>query len=84
MLPQRETPLATAAGPIPSGGQAQRRLLDRVRAAIRARHYSRRTERAYVAWIKRFIFFHAKRHPADMGAHEVGGFLSAKSLSIGT
>jgi len=42
------------------------RLLDRVRDAIRARHYSRRTEKAYVGWIKRYIFFHAKRHPADM------------------
>ena len=37
------------------------RLLDRVRAAIRARRYSRRTEEAYVAWIRRYIFFHAKR-----------------------
>jgi len=42
------------------------RVLDRVRDAIRARHYSRRTEKAYVGWIKRYIFFHAKRHPADM------------------
>jgi hypothetical protein len=42
-------------------------LLDRVRTAIRARHYSRRTEKAYVAWIRRYIFFHDKRHPADMG-----------------
>src|SRR5438094_3163981 len=46
-------------------------LLDRVRDAIRGRHYSRRTEKAYVAWIKRYIFFHAKRHPAEMGAEEV-------------
>ena len=45
------------------------KLLDRVRHAIRTRHYSRNTEAAYVAWIKRFIFFfHAKRHPAEMGA----------------
>jgi hypothetical protein len=41
------------------------RLLDRVREAIRARHYSRRTEKAYVHWIKRYIFFHGKRHPAE-------------------
>jgi hypothetical protein len=40
------------------------RLLDRVRA-LRARHYSWRTEEAYVAWIKRYVFFHAKRHPAE-------------------
>ncbi len=43
------------------------RLLDRVRAALRLRHYSRRTEATYVAWIRRYILFHAKRHPADMG-----------------
>ena len=40
------------------------RLLDRVREAIRARHYSRRTEKTYVAWIRRYIFFHGKRHPS--------------------
>jgi hypothetical protein len=42
------------------------RLLDRVREAIGACHYSRRTEKAYVHWIKRYIFFHGKRHPAEM------------------
>ena len=50
------------------------RLLDRVRAALRARHFSRRTEEAYVAWIRRYIFFHGKRHPAEMGAPEVTRF----------
>ncbi len=52
------------------------RLLDRVRSAIRTRHYSRRTERAYVGWIRRFILFHDKRHPADMGGPEVTRFLT--------
>ncbi len=52
------------------------RLLDQVRAAIRTRHYSRRTEEAYVAWIKQYIFFHDKRHPAAMGGEEVNAFLS--------
>ena len=42
------------------------RLLDQVRQAIRTRHYSYRTEKAYVHWIKRYIFFHDKRHPAEM------------------
>src|SRR5882724_10437243 len=56
------------------------RLLDRVRAALRARHYSRRTEKAYVAWIRRYIFFHDKRHPADMGAPEVTRFLSSLAV----
>jgi integron integrase len=47
---------------------AKPRLLDRVRAAARLRHYSRRTEAAYVAWIRRYIFFHGKRHPGELGA----------------
>ncbi len=59
------------------------RLLDRVRAAMRARHRSGRTEDAYVAWIKRFIFFHDKRHPADMGAAEVTAFLSSLAVDGG-
>ena len=44
--------------------------------AMRARHYSRRTEEAYIQWIKRFIFFHDKRHPASMGGEEINAFLS--------
>jgi integron integrase len=52
------------------------RLLDQVRDAIARKHYSRRTEHAYVHWIKRFIFFSDKRHPRDMAAPEVTAFLS--------
>ena len=52
------------------------RLLDRVRQEIRTRHYSPRTETAYVAWIKRFIFFYDKRHPNEMGEAEISGFVS--------
>ncbi len=52
------------------------RLLDQVRDRIRFRHYSIRTEQAYVDWIKRFIRFHGKRHPATMGAAEVELFLT--------
>jgi integron integrase len=52
------------------------RLLDQVREAIRTRHYSLRTEESYVRWIKRFIFFHGKRHPAEMGEQEITQFLS--------
>ena len=52
------------------------KLLDRVREAIRLRHYSRRTEQAYVAWIRRFIVFHGKRHPRELGEREVAAFLS--------
>jgi hypothetical protein len=51
-------------------------LLDEVRQAIRTRHYSFRTEKAYVHWIKRFIFFHNKRHPAEMAEAEIAQFLS--------
>ena len=56
---------------------AKPRLLDQVRQAIRTRHYSYMTEKAYVAWIKRFIFFHNKRHPREMGEGEIGQFLSS-------
>jgi hypothetical protein len=52
------------------------RLLDRVRQAIRARHYSPKTEKSYIAWIRRYVVFHGKRHPSDMGADEVRAFLS--------
>ena len=52
------------------------KLLDRMRAEIRLRHYSIRTEAAYVDWARRFILFHGKRHPKDMGAEEVRDFLS--------
>jgi integron integrase len=52
------------------------KLLDEVRQAIRARHYSKRTEKTYVDWIKRFIFFHGKRHPMEMGEPEINQFLT--------
>jgi integron integrase len=52
------------------------KLLDQVRQAIRMRHYSPRTEETYVHWIKRFIFFHHKRHPAEMAEAEIAQFLS--------
>jgi integron integrase len=51
-------------------------LLDQVRDAIRRKHYSIRTEEAYVNWIKRFILFHDKRHPKDMGVPEIEAFLT--------
>ena len=52
------------------------RLLDQVREVIRLKHYSIRTEEAYAQWIKRFIFFHGKRHPREMGAVEIERFLT--------
>jgi site-specific recombinase XerD len=59
--------------------QSQRqppKLLEQVRTAIRTRHYSLRTEETSLSWIKRFILFHGKRHPRDMGVQEVHQFLS--------
>jgi hypothetical protein len=56
--------------------RAQPRLLEQVRNAIRRRHYSYRTEQAYVHWIKRYIYFHGKRHSGEMGADEVTAFLT--------
>ena len=63
------TPVPTIAAPPP-------KLLDQVRAKVRLKHYSIRTETQYVHWVKRFIVFHGKRHPKDMGAAEVEAFLS--------
>ena len=54
----------------------RKRLLDQVRDRIRVKHYSIRTEDAYLHWIKRFILFHRKRHPDEMGAKEIEAFLS--------
>jgi hypothetical protein len=56
------------------------RLLDQVRHAIRVRHYSIRTEEAYVGWIRRYVFFHHKRHPAELGPADIGRFLTALAV----
>jgi integron integrase len=60
------------------------RLLDQVREQIRLRHYSIRTEQAYVSWIKRYILFHDKKHPKDMDKAEIEAFLTylAKDLNV--
>ena len=59
-----------------TGGGTPRRLLDRVKDTIRLRHYSLRTAEAYVGWIRRYILFHGKRHPQEMGIAEVNAFLT--------
>lgn len=56
--------------------QRRPRLLDQVRDAVRRRHYSYRTEKTYLHWVRRYILFHGKRHPADMGEAEVAAFLT--------
>lgn len=62
--------------PSPPNPSRPRTLLDQVRDAIRLKHYSYRTEESYVNWIKRFILFHGKRHPNDMGRPEIEAFLT--------
>jgi len=63
----REGPAASAPAP---------RLLDAVRNAARTRHLSRRTEKAYVAWVRRYVVFHGKRHPRELGSDAIRGFLT--------
>jgi len=53
-----------------------KKLLDQVRDAIRLKHYSYKTEQTYVGWIRRYILFHNKRHPKEMGAAEIEAFLT--------
>src|SRR5215510_2611702 len=73
----RPAPILLSTMPLEiNGGVRPPRLLDRVREANRLRHGSRSTEKSYIAWIRRYILFHGKRHPAEMGAPEVAQFLS--------
>lgn len=79
----RGEPRSVIPFPRPTAGQLQPapvdgrpRLLDTVRIALRTRHYSARTEKAYVGWIRRFILFHGRRHPNTMGEPEIGAYLS--------
>ena len=59
-----------------AGGPKPPKLLDRLSAALRARHYSASTDKTYRHWVKRFLAFHDMRHPASMGAPEINAFLS--------
>jgi integron integrase len=56
--------------------------LDQVRESLRSRHYSRRTEESYVAWIRKYILFHNKRHPKEMGEKEINEFLTHLALKV--
>lgn len=60
----------------PGNNSTSPKLLEQLRSALRVRHYSRRTEEAYCYWVRRFIFFHKVRHPAEMGEAEINAFLS--------
>ncbi|PKN55270.1 MAG: integron integrase [Deltaproteobacteria bacterium HGW-Deltaproteobacteria-14] len=59
------------------------KLLDRLRGVLRARHYSGRTETAYVYWVRRFVVFHHLRHPVEMGAVEINSFLTHLAVEDG-
>lgn len=67
----------------PSHPKARSPFLEQVREAIRVRHYSLRTEKTYTDWIVRFIHFHNRRHPAQMGEAEVGAFLTHLAVALG-
>ena len=66
--------------PPTASAAAAPKLLDQVRNRLRVKHYSLRTEGAYLGWIRRFILFHNKRHPQEMGKLEVEAFLSALAV----
>lgn len=59
-----------------------KKLLDQVRDLIRLKHYSIRTEQTYLSWIKRYVLFHNKRHPKDMGKIEIEAFLSPLAMDL--
>jgi hypothetical protein len=81
--------MQTPVSRVPTGGsrrpqeaaRVKPKLLDQVRQGIHIRHYSTRTEKGYVDWIKRFILFHGKRHPLEMGEPEINRFLTG--LAVG-
>ena len=80
-MPSPTDPVAPASGLSSSGARSnvlpsKPRFLDQVRARLRTEHYSRRTEDAYVGWIRRFILCNGKRHPNELGEAEVTRFLS--------
>ena len=60
----------------PASRNTKPKLLERVRETIRRKHYSLRTETTYVDWIKKYILFHHKRHPGEMGSAEMEQFLN--------
>jgi hypothetical protein len=90
--PQTSSPAKSAA---PAAGQQKPKLLDRLREALRSRHYSRWTEQCYCHWaclprrealrrrqVKRFIFFHHVRHPAQMAELEINAFLTHLAMGM--
>jgi integron integrase len=74
-VPTRGKPNGQYPGPAAFSAQPPK-LLDRLREALRSRHYSRRTEQTYCHWVKRFIYFHNLRHPAQMAEPEINAYLT--------
>jgi integrase len=72
--------LGSRSGMDPPVGTLRPRLLDVVRATLRGKHYSPRTEEAYVGWIRRFVRFHHRRHPRELGEAEVAAFLTSLAV----
>ena len=68
--------MADSVGERAATSPAKPKLLDQLRRALRSRHYSRRTERTYCQWVRRYIFFHNVRHPAEMAEAEINAFLT--------
>ena len=68
--------------PKPPGGTPPK-LLDQVRDRVRRLGYAKRTELSYVHWVKRYILFHGKRHPREMGKQEVEAFLTSLAVERG-
>ena len=57
-------------------------LIDELQRALRARHYSRRTEQAYCLWVRRYVRFHGLRHPADMAEPEINAFVTHLAVDL--
>src|SRR5215211_4134232 len=76
--PKTNMPTQTSAPLQPQGTSSPqaKKLLDQMRDVLQTQHYSYRTENTYVEWAKRFILFHKKRHPRDMGVPEVEAFIT--------
>jgi len=79
-FPEPRLPPAPTSGAIPPDAL---RLLEQTRSAIRMRHYSPRTEKAYLGWIRRFVAAHGGRHPDQMGLPEVSGYLAHLAVRAG-
>jgi integron integrase len=74
--PRGGSPLRLLTPGKPRGRATEPKLLDQLRDALRSRHYSARTEKAYCGWVRRYVYFHRLRHPAEMGETEINAFLT--------